>query len=144
MQLSTKTIKIIKQSAHLVTANAEEITSQVYVTLFTKYPDIKKLFVNAPNDQFSILAEAISAYAVNIDKLYKLEPALDIIARTHVKENIKPLHYPIVGMVFIQALGDVLKENATIEFLDAWKEAYKYLSYVLINMEDKLSSRELI
>jgi len=144
MQLSTKTIKIIKQSAHLVTANAEEITSQVYVTLFTKYPDIKKLFVNAPNDQFSILAEAISAYAVNIDKLYKLEPALDIIARTHVKENIKPLHYPTVGMVFIQALEDVLKENATIEFLDAWREAYKYLSYVLINMEDKLSSRELI
>ncbi len=141
-QLSQKSIGIIKGSASLVTAQSTKITQRIYEILFTKYPQSKQLFKNAPENQYILLAEAISAYAVNIDKLHIFYPALEIIAQSHVKENIKPIHYPMLGMVFIEAIEDILGTLATIEFVDAWRESYQFLSDVLIEMETNIYEKQ--
>lgn len=138
IELSNLTVNVIKQSATLVTSHAEVITSNMYTLLFKKYPHLEKLFENAPNNQNVILAEAISAYAMNIDKLHLFLPALEVIAYTHIRARIKAIHYPILGMIFIEALENTLGKKATLEFLDAWREAYKYLANVLINMEKEI------
>lgn len=142
-ELSADTINIIKNSAQLVSSNALSITEKLYEIVFKKHPDIKVLFDNAPTNQSSLLAEAVSAYAANIDKLIVLSPALNIIAHTHVKKNIKHAHYIIIGVAFIQALEITLKEKATLEFIDAWREAYIYLSDLLINMETYIRLEEV-
>ncbi len=137
-KLSQKSIDIINESAELVTANDTKITTRMYEILFSKYPHIKKLFANAPKDQYMKLAEALSAYAVNIKILDKLTPALEVIALKHVESNIRPGHYSMVGIALLEAMEDVLGERASVEFIDAWREVYKYISDVLIEMENKL------
>ena len=49
--------------------------------MFSKYLEVKKLFKNAPNNQNVILAEAISLYAVNIENLKLLHPALEEVLK---------------------------------------------------------------
>lgn len=141
-ELSQKTIDIIKESADLISEKNIEITQKMYEILFKKNPQLKILFANASADQHIKLANTISAYAHNIDQLYKLEADLNIIALSHVNVKVRPDHYPIVGRAFINALEfvlvDDLDDEANIEFLDAWKEAYEYLAYILIDMEKKL------
>ena len=138
MELSQKHIEIIKESAGLITANDEKITTKMYEILFYKYPHLEILFDNAPDNQFMKLAEALSSYAVNIDKIEKLTPALELIAIKHVEVNIRPGYYSMVGMALIEAIEDVLGKMAPIGFIDAWREVYKYISDILIEMEDKL------
>ncbi|MDB2562268.1 globin domain-containing protein [Sulfurimonas sp.] len=138
LELSVNTVNIIKESAQLVTANALSITENLYQIVFSKHPDISTFFDDAPTNQSSLLAEAISAYAVNIDNLMMLTPALEIIAQTHVRRNIQDTHYIIIGMAFIESLEVTLKEQATLEFLNAWREAYIYLSQILILMEKNI------
>ena len=137
-ELSQKHIDIIKESAELITANDLEITSKMYEILFYKYPHLEMLFENAPDNQFMKLAEALSAYAINIDKIDKLTPALELIATKHVEVNIRPGHYSMVGMALIEAIEEVLGKKAPIGFIDAWREVYKYLSDILIEMENEL------
>jgi len=137
-KLSEETLDIITNSAELVSANDTKITKRMYILMFEKYPSFKLLFKDAPEDQYMRLAEIISAYAVNIKKIEKLKPALVVIAERHVRLKIKPGHYYKVGTVFIEAMEDVLGSQATLEFIDAWREAYKYLSDILIEMEKEL------
>lgn len=138
VNLSQQSINIIKDSALLITANATQITSTMYTMLFEKHPHFEELFKDAPDNQYMILAEALSAYAVNIDNLQRLQPALKVIAVAHVKADIQAFHYPMLGIIFIQALEQSLGDKATIEFIDAWREAYKHISNILIDLEKGL------
>lgn len=140
-ELSNKTMAIIEDSAVLVTAKAYEISEYMYKILFEKYPEIKVLFQNAPQNQSSLVAEALSAYAVNIKKIHIFLPALEVIANTHVSVNIQKYHYTTLGIIFIQALEYILKKSATLEFLDAWREAYKYISNTLIRLEEEIYTK---
>ena len=141
--LSLESINIIKSTAELVTSNDTKITKRMYEILFSKYPHVKKIFANAPEDQYMRLAEIISAYAVNIDKIERLKPALQVIAKIHVSSEIKSGHYPMIGMVLMQAMEETLGERASVAFMDAWREAYQVISKILIEMEKGLyQSRE--
>jgi len=136
--LSEQSTKIILDTSKTVVVSATAITAQMYKIMFSKYPHVKELFKNQPENQYMILAEALSLFCVNIDKVERLRPALEVIARKHVETKVKRGHYPIVGSSLIKAMEDVLGDKATIEFIDAWTEAYKYLSKILIQMEDKM------
>ena len=136
--LSSKTIQIVKNSAELITSNDTKITQKMYDIVFEKHPSFEIFFKNAPKNQYMKLAEALSSYAINVDKLHILKPALSVIAREHVRVNIKPIHYSIIGMALIQAMEDVLGDSASIEFIDAWREVYKHISDVLIEIEKEM------
>jgi len=141
--LSPQTIEIIKNSANLVTSNDILITKRMYEIMFSKYPHFKKQFNNTPEDQYMKLAEAISAYAMNIEKIERLKPALQIIAKIHVKRNVLPSQYFKVGGVLLEAMEEVLGDRASLEFLDAWREVYNYIAKILIDMESELCRKKV-
>ncbi|MEA2100242.1 MAG: globin domain-containing protein [Campylobacterota bacterium] len=137
-ELSTQTINIIKNSANIIASNGEKITLRMYEIVFNKYPHIEKMFENAPDNQYMKLADALTLYAVNIDKLHVLAPALEVIAKTHIDTGVKQLHYVMIGQSLIKAMYEVLGDMATPTLIDAWREAYIYISDVLIEMENEL------
>ena len=142
--ISLESILIIKDSAHLITSNDTLITQRMYKILFSKYPHVKEIFKNAPEDQYMRLAEILSAYAVNIDKIDRLRPALEVIAKIHTRVNIKEAHYPMIGIVLMQAIEDILGDKANIEFMDAWREAFQLIASILISMEKKIYARKAL
>lgn len=138
MSLSEKTIEICKATAPVIAEHGEAITTKMYEILFTNYPETKVLFGDAPEEQHKILAGAIAAYAANIDNLDVLGKAVEGMAKRHVKTNVKPEHYPMVGVSLLQAIKDVLGDAATEDVIDAWKEAYFFLGDILIAREKEL------
>lgn len=138
--LSSTAIATIKETSNLVASRSEKITKHMYTILFKRFPSTKALFSNSSPDQYMKLAEALSAYAVNIEKLERLTPALKVIAHSHVMSHVKPSHYPMVGMALIQALEETLQEEATPSFIDAWREAYQYLADILITLEKEIQA----
>lgn len=138
MSLSQKTIDAIKATTPLVGKNAEKITTRMYEILFSKYPETKAMFNDAPSDQHKKLAGAIAAFASNIDKLEALSGAVEKMAARHVATNVQPEHYPMVADALITAIGDVLGDDFTDEYKEAWVEAYTFLADILIKREQEL------
>ncbi len=136
--MNENTKAIIKSTAPLLKERGEEITTVMYRFLFARNPELVELFKDAEPDQYKKLASAVYAYAANIDKLEVLGKGIETMALAHVKTNIKPEHYPLVGEALLSAIAEVLGETATPEVIDAWKEAYFFLADVLIKREKEL------
>ncbi len=137
--LKPETIQIVKSTAPVIREKGEEITKRMYDILFTKYPETKELFKNAPPEQYRILANAIIAYSSNVDNLPALEKAIEGMVNKHIETNVKPEHYSMVGDALLTAIKEVL--NPDSEVLEAWKEAYNFLADVLIKEEEKAYSK---
>ena len=138
MSLSQTTIDTVKATIPVLQEQGLAITTRMYDILFEKYPGTRDLFGSAPGDQPRILAGAIGAYAMNIDDLGALRDAVARMAAAHVRSNVKPEHYPMVGDAVLTAMQDVLGDAATPEILEAWKEAFFFLAEILIDQEQTL------
>lgn len=136
--MNTQTKELIKATAPIIKQHGEAITTAMYKDLFSKHPDAKELFANAAPDQYKKLANAVYAYAANIDKLEVLGKGIENMAMVHVKANILPEHYPWVGESLLVAIKEVLGDDATDEIITAWGEAYNFLADVLIAREKEL------
>lgn len=136
--LSDKTKEIVKTTAPILQDKGVEITTRMYERLFSEYPETKVLFANTKDGQADRLANAVLAYAQNIDKLEALGPSIAAIAKKHVAVKVQPEHYPIVGTVLLAAMQDVLGDAANDEIIAAWKEAYFFLADIFIGEEKGL------
>jgi len=137
--LSQNTIDIVKATAPVLQAKGVEITTRMYERLFSEYPETKAFFANTKDGQAERLANAVIAYAQNIEKLEALGPSVTAIAKKHVAVNVQAEHYPIVGTVLLAAMQDVLGDAASDEIIEAWKEAYFFLADIFIAKEKELS-----
>ena len=136
--MNDATKAIIKATAPVLKDKGEEITTAMYKVLFSKYHETQELFKDASPEQHKKLANAVYAYAVNIDKLENLGKGIEQMAMVHVKTKVKPEHYPMVGDALLQAIKEVLGDAASDEIMSAWEEAYGFLANVLIAREKEL------
>ncbi len=136
--MNEKTKAIIKSTAPILKEKGDEITTVMYHFLFERHPELKELFKDAEPEQYKKLANAVYAYAANIDKLEVLGKGIETMASVHVKTKIQPGHYPLVGGALLSAIERVLGEAATPAIMSAWQEAYFFLADVLIKREAAL------
>ncbi|KMO29999.1 NO-inducible flavohemoprotein [Methylobacterium aquaticum] len=136
--LSPATIAIVKATIPALEAHGLAITRRMYERLFED-PAIRDLFNQSHHgetgSQPKALANAVLAYARNIDNLGALASAVERIAQKHVTLAILPAHYHAVADALLGAIRDVLGEAATPEIGAAWGEAYWFLADILIDRE---------
>ncbi|MDO6763627.1 NO-inducible flavohemoprotein [Agarivorans sp. 1_MG-2023] len=139
--LDTDTINIIKATVPAVKANADNITACFYPLMFKQHPEVIPFFNQtnqAKGSQPKALANAVVAYAANIDELGNLSEAVSKIVQKHCSLDIQPAHYDIVGSCLLQAIAKVLGDAATPEIIDAWGKAYGQLAKILIDAEESI------
>lgn len=136
--LTKSTIDVIHATAPAVAAHAEQITRVFYARMFAGNPEVRAYFNPAhqhSGEQARALANAVVAYAVNIENLGALGPAVELIAQKHCSLGVLPQHYPIVGKHLLDAVKEVLGDAVTADVLKAWGEAYGFLAQVFIDRE---------
>lgn len=135
---SAAAMEIVKSTAPALEKHGVEITTAMYARLF-RNAEVAAMFDRAAQDsgeQPRRLANAILAYAKNIDKLQNLGPAVQRMVARHVETGVKAEHYPYVAEALLPAIRDVLgAEIATDAVLAAWGEAYWMLADILIAAE---------
>ncbi|TDR89665.1 NO-inducible flavohemoprotein [Enterovirga rhinocerotis] len=136
--LSPSTIAIVKATVPALAEHGLTVTLRMYERLF-RNSEIRDLFNQSHHgetgSQPKALAQAVLAYARNIDNLGALSGAVERIAQKHVALNILPEHYPYVADALLGAIQDVLGAAATPEVCNAWGEAYWFLAELLIGRE---------
>ena len=109
--LSQQSKDTIAATLPAVGAHVNQITEVFYPLLFQRYPEVKAYFNEAhqvQGTQPQALANAVVAYASNLERLEKLGDAVSLIVQKHVSLNIQPEHYPLVGECLLAAIKEVL------------------------------------
>lgn len=139
--LSTQTRTIVKSTAPVLAEHGVAITEHFYQRMFEQEPSLRNIFNQAhqaAGDQPKALANAVYAYAANIDQLEVLSAAVQRITNKHASLNITPDQYDIVGRHLLASIKAVLGDAATDDIMNAWAEAYAALAGLLIDVEATL------
>lgn len=133
--------ELIKATIPILRSSGEVLTNYFYTRMFTHHPELKNTFNmgnQANGRQKSALANAVLAYAENIDDPSVLINVLKGIGTKHRSLNIQPEQYKIVGTQLIASIGEVVGEAATTEILEAWTVAYYELAQIMIDLEKEM------
>tara|TARA_R110002111_G_scaffold149064_2_gene216107 strand:+ start:810 stop:1988 length:1179 start_codon:yes stop_codon:yes gene_type:complete len=139
--LSAQTIEVVESTIPILAEHGEAITRHFYDKLLTENPELNNVFNpsnQAQGGQARALADAVFAYANNLNNLEALLPAVARIAHKHVSLGVKPEQYPIIGGALLSAIQDVASLPDGHPILVAWGEAYGVLADVFINAEETL------
>ncbi|WP_395003143.1 globin domain-containing protein [uncultured Helicobacter sp.] len=139
--LDTQTKEIVKSTIPALKQYGEDITKVFYRELFSRYPQVQGMFdmeKQKNGKQPKALAMAILNAANNIDNLEKSRAFVENIGKTHVRLNVAPEHYPLVGECLLVAIKEVLGEAASDEVIEAWGKAYGEIAEFYIKVEEKI------
>ncbi len=109
--LDAAIIATIKATVPAVQAHAEAITKCFYPILFERYPEVIPYFNQShqrAGSQPRALANAVVAYAANIDALGNLGEAVSRIVQKHCALGIQPGQYALVGECLLEAISPAL------------------------------------
>lgn len=134
MPLTPTQIQTVKATVPVLQKHGEAITRLFYATMLAENPELKPIFNHANqfnNHQPAALAGALYAYAMYIDDLGVLSPAVEKICQKHASLYIQPEQYDVVGKYLLQAMGEVLGDALTPAILEAWRVAYSQLAEIV-------------
>ncbi|GIP41242.1 flavohemoprotein [Paenibacillus sp. J31TS4] len=139
--LDEQTIRIVQATAPVLKEHSTTIGKRFYELLFAKAPQLNNLF-NQTNQKRGLQQEALG-YAVyaageHITNLEAIQPVIERISQKHRAIGITADQYPVVGETLLDAVKDVLKEQATEEIIGAWGRAYGAIADAFIELENKL------
>ena len=138
---SAKTIEIVKATVPVLAVHGEAITKTFYQLLFERNPSLKNVFNmthQVHGTQPRALANAVYAYAANIENPAVLAKAITQITQKHTSLSVTPEMYDIVGTNLLEAIKIVLGDAATADIINAWAEAYQELANLLIGIEENI------
>ena len=133
--------ELITATVPILRAGGEALTNHFYARMLKAHPELKNTF-NMGNQvngrQKSALANAVLAYAENIENPAVLINVLKGISTKHTSLNIQPEQYKIVGNHLIASIAEVVGDAATPEILAAWTVAFYQLADIMIGIEKQL------
>jgi nitric oxide dioxygenase len=141
--LSPASLDVVRATASVVAAHANEITARFYPRMFAAHPELLRVFNQgnqATGEQSKALAGSVVAYAVQLidPDAPSFDHVMRRIAYKHVSLGIRPEQYTIVGEHLLAAVGEVLGDAVTPEIAAAWSEVYWLFAVQLVAEESRL------
>lgn len=141
--LSPAALDVVRATAAVVAAHADQITARFYPRMFAAHPELLRVFNQgnqATGEQSKALAGSVVAYAVQLidPDAPPFDHVMRRIAYKHVSLGIRPEQYTIVGEHLIAAVGEVLGDAVTPEIAAAWSEVYWLFALQLVAEEARL------
>lgn len=132
--------QIIRDLVPLLEREGDQITNEFYKIMIRKYKGMLTFFNKTDQKlmrQPKIMAYSLLRYAECIDDLTPLKLFIEQIVNKHIGLQIVPEHYQYFGEGLLAAFEEMMEDDATPQFLEAWTVAYANLAKILIDMENK-------
>ncbi len=120
--------QLLKESWTLVEEERDKIAGYFYARIFLSRPELRALFPVQMTGQRDRLLEAIVTTVQIVGDPERLDDYLHGLGRDHRKFHIQPEHYEIMGDALMGALRTVGGEQWSIEYDQAWLDAYTVIA----------------
>src|SRR3954463_9300216 len=132
--------RLLKESWTLVEEQQDKLASYFYARMFLNNPQLRDLFPVQMDVQRSRLLGAIVTAVQTVDNPEHFDEYLQSLGRDHRKFHVQPEHYEVVGGALLEALRTYGGDQWTIEFDQAWRDAYARIAEVMIEGAEADSS----
>ncbi len=129
----TLQIELLETSFQAIAPRGEAFVTAFYERLFSNYPQTRAFFASTNmKEQRKKLLGALILVIQNLRKPEVLTSALQGLGQRHVKYGVQPEHYPIVGTILLETFAELLGDNWTPEYHDAWVQAYEAICSIML------------
>ena len=129
----TLQIELLETSFQAIAPRGEAFVTAFYERLFTNYPQTRAFFASTNmKEQRKKLLGALILLIQNLRKPEVLTSALQGLGQRHVKYGVQPEHYPIVGTILLETFAELLGDNWTPAYHDAWVQAYEAICSIML------------
>ena len=136
--LSAKEIALVKKSWVSIRKIDPVIIADVFYTkLFHDNPELRKMFPQNIEEQYSKLIDMLNTIVARLEKLDDLKGDIVQMAKRHVNYGVKPEHYNMVGKALLWTLQKTLGTDWNTELRTAWVNCYAVLSGTMIAVTAK-------
>ena len=130
--MSPDEIALVRGSFNKVRPISVQAAELFYGRLFEVAPGVRALFKGDMAEQGAKLMATIGMVVASLDRLEKVLPAVQELAKRHVGYGALPAHYAVVGDCLLWTLGQGLGDEFTPDTKAAWAKAYGVLSGAMI------------
>ncbi|MEV4631364.1 globin domain-containing protein [Micromonospora sp. NPDC049523] len=124
--------QVLKESWTLVEEDRGKIAAHFYARLFLSNPQLRELFPVQMDGQRDRLLEAIVTAMQTVEDPERFDAFLRGLGRDHRKYHVSDEHYALVGEALLVALRTAGGEQWTIEYDQAWRDAYAVIAEKMI------------
>lgn len=124
--------KLLKESWALVEEQQDRVAGYFYARMFLSHPDIRDLFSVQMDVQRTRLLNAIVTAVQTLEDPEVFDGYLKSLGRDHRKFHVNPGHYEVVGNALIEAMRAFAGERWSIEYDQAWADAYSVIARKMI------------
>lgn len=124
--------RLLKESWTLVEEQQDKVAGYFYARIFLSHPQLRDLFPIHMDVQRARLLGAIVTAVQTLDDPERFEEYLRSLGRDHRKFHVSPEHYDVVGGALLEALRAFAGERWSIEYDQAWGDAYGVIAKKMI------------
>jgi len=124
--------KLLKESWTLVEEHQDRVAGYFYARIFLSHPQLRDLFPVQMDVQRARLLGAIVTAVQTLDDPERFDEYLRALGRDHRKFHVSPEHYDVVGGALLEALRAFAGENWSVEYDQAWRDAYEVIARKMI------------
>jgi NAD(P)H-flavin reductase/hemoglobin-like flavoprotein len=124
--------RLLKESWTLVEEQQDKLASYFYARMFLSQPGLRELFPIQMDVQRARLLGAIVTAVQSVDDPERFDAYLRSLGRDHRKFHVSAEHYDLVGAALMEALRTFAGAEWTIEFDQAWRDAYDVIARKMI------------
>jgi hemoglobin-like flavoprotein len=129
----TLQIELLESSFQAIAPRGETFVTAFYERLFTRFPQTRAFFASTiMKEQRKKLLGALILVIQNLRKPEVLTSALKGLGQRHVAYGVRPEHYPIVGTILLETFADLLGDDWTPAYHDAWAQAYEAICSIML------------
>jgi NAD(P)H-flavin reductase/hemoglobin-like flavoprotein len=129
--------RLLKESWTLVEEQQDKLASHFYARVFLSHPQVRDLFPVQMDLQRSRLLGAIVTAVQSVDDPERFDEYLRSLGRDHRKFHVAPEHYDVIGSALLEALRTFAGEQWSIEYDQAWRDAYAAIAKKMLAGADE-------
>jgi nitric oxide dioxygenase len=131
-RLNDSQLSIVKDTWNRVLINHEEnFGRKFYELLFSRYPEIRKLFNEDMLIQSHKIASMITFIVARASSDDRTLEKLKALGDLHRSLQIESEHYSMAGEVLVDVLHEHLKDDWSEEIRNAWLEFYSLVVFAM-------------
>ena len=125
-------VGLLRDSFESLRPSADGMVGRFYSILFTRHPDIGKMFARTNMEEqrkkfFATLDELIK----HLEEPDKTMSDLLILGNSHIDYGVKPEQYALVCDALVEAMKQTAGASWTAEIEKAWRDAYSAVADVM-------------
>jgi len=132
-------IAAVQETFAIVGAAGDDAAAYFYGWLFTGHPELRALFPTAMNEQRDRLLRALGRIVASLSSPDELAVYLAQLGRDHRKYSVEREMYDAVGAALLATLRAFAGPAFTPAAEEAWTQAYKTASSLMIAAADEAS-----